>query len=649
MPIKEVRGSAPDIIGFVVVALLIGLPLGLYLPGIGGPFLLDDFYNLSGLNIFGGRDEIGVSAITHYLGSNASGVSGRPVAMLSFLLNDNYWPTSPSGFKYTNILLHIACGLSVFWLCILLCRIKKVSESLCIAIAGFTALLWVVHPINVSTTLYVVQRMTILMTLFGLWGLIAFVYAISERRSGLRIHALMILGFGGSGLLSLLSKENAVILPMLALLIYSYAANSIAKTHSTAKRYVYLLWLAPVIVASYLVIKWPDIMKGYQWREFELGERLLTETRVLVDYLFAIIVPPHVRSTLYFDDFLISSSLFEPITTFYASIAILIMAIIAVVSLATKKIVMVGFGVSWFFVGHFLESTFIPLEIAFEHRNYMPSIGVIFAVMGSLGLMAAKMQSIVIKRMLPGVMCVVVAYTSLLTSQYVSNWRSWPILMFTWAYHQPASVRAQMDFVEVVARNGQPFKALEILEDFSKSHGLSDLSVALRLDVMQCEYLNAVSQPVWLADRDSFNMRIGSTIGELERYIVQAKLGNCSEINPKSVRSTFEFVKDQKLVAKHRATRVMVLNLEAEFENSLGQVIKSLALLDEVALLQKTVDVPLKQAVFAWKAGELGLAKKYIQRAYKLDDQREFSWATRYEEISRLEQVVMNSTGDVGG
>src|SRR5688572_21721234 len=95
------------------------LPLTLLLagatlwPALGGPFLFDDLGNLERLAIVGG--ELDWDHVRDYLAS-FPGAVGRPLAALSFLLNDLGWPSDPWSFKLTNLLLHLLNGVLVFGL-----------------------------------------------------------------------------------------------------------------------------------------------------------------------------------------------------------------------------------------------------------------------------------------------------------------------------------------------------------------------------------------------------------------------------------------------------------------------------------------------------------------------------------------------------
>ncbi|MBT8446206.1 MAG: tetratricopeptide repeat protein, partial [Gammaproteobacteria bacterium] len=80
-----------------------------YLPGLQGGFILDDFANLSALGKYGSIDS--AQDLWRYLTNGLGGPGGRPLALLSFLLDDNGWPAAAAAFKRTNLLIHLLNGV----------------------------------------------------------------------------------------------------------------------------------------------------------------------------------------------------------------------------------------------------------------------------------------------------------------------------------------------------------------------------------------------------------------------------------------------------------------------------------------------------------------------------------------------------------
>jgi len=122
---------------------------------------------------------------------------------------------------------------------------------------------------------------------------------------------------------------------------------------------------------------------GYAERDFTLIQRLLTEPRVLCDYLVWILLPLPRWMGVYHDDIVVSTSLLSPLSTL-ASILFFI-ALVVVAWRIRKRAPALAFAVGWFLVGHSMESTILPLELAFDHRNYLPMAGLILGIVCLVG------------------------------------------------------------------------------------------------------------------------------------------------------------------------------------------------------------------------------------------------------------------------
>jgi tetratricopeptide (TPR) repeat protein len=135
--------------------------------------------------------------------------------------------------------------------------------------------------------------------------------------------------------------------------------------------------VAAILTILYIKGTIPNVLKGYEKRTFTLEERLLTEPRIIIYYLSQIFYPIASRFSLV-HDITISTSLVKPWTT--------LPAILAVISLfgfglsQTIKRPIIAFGILFCFINHIIESTILPLELFFEHRNYLPSFFLFFPV-----------------------------------------------------------------------------------------------------------------------------------------------------------------------------------------------------------------------------------------------------------------------------
>lgn len=320
--------------------------------------------------------------------SSSSGLLQRPLSMLSFALNYFATGLDPFYFKLTNLIIHLINGLGIFILTRLLLDIYRTrfAPDLSVSYLRWVSLAvsaaWLLHPFNLTSVLYVVQRMTSLSALFSLAGLIFFMWGrtrLFEGKSGiLPIMASVLLFLP----LAVLSKENGVLLPLL-LLVIEVTLFSFQAAHASARRFLivfYSVFVAvPAIAAVGYVALHPDwVLAGYSIRNFTLPERLMTEARVLWFYLGQILLPSNAQMGLYHDDIEISRSLFQPASTLLAIAGVSGVSVGAYI--ARKKAPILALGVLFFFAGHLLESTVISLEIAHEHRNYLPMYGILLVL-----------------------------------------------------------------------------------------------------------------------------------------------------------------------------------------------------------------------------------------------------------------------------
>ena len=112
-------------------------------------------------------------------------------------------------------------------------------------------------------------------------------------------------------------------------------------------------------------------------RDFTLAQRLLTEPRVLVDYLHWTLLPNPMVLSLYHDEIVKSTGLLTPWTTLGA--IVLLAALIVVAVLLRNRRPLVSLGIGWFFAAQLLTATIVPLELVYEQRMYFASIGVLLA------------------------------------------------------------------------------------------------------------------------------------------------------------------------------------------------------------------------------------------------------------------------------
>lgn len=356
---------------YALVALL-ALAAIIYWPGLAGGFVFDDYpsiVNNASLRLFNG-------SLTSLWDASLGGVTspwGRPISMASFAVNYYWLGDSPYYFKLVNLTIHLANGLLVY-VCLGQLWPQQTGKSQHGHVALWVTAVWLLHPINLTPVLFVVQRMTSLASLFTLAALN--LYLLGRRRPGWKWRILLAVGFLAFWLTGILSKETALSLPLLVLLCEWLVFHSFSKV---AQKYRLLLLGACCIVAATVLWQaWPFILQTYLTRDFTLQERLLTQARVLWLYVAQIALPYPELYSLHHDDIAVSHSFLEPWQTAIAVLGWVAVVVTAVTQRLARPWLI--FGIFWFLAGHLLESSFLGLELAYEHRNYLPSIGPILLI-----------------------------------------------------------------------------------------------------------------------------------------------------------------------------------------------------------------------------------------------------------------------------
>lgn len=442
------------VIKSISLLCILAITFACYLPGLTGHFIFDDGVNL-GMNPNLKIQNLDFVTLRQATFSGDAGLLKRPISMASFAIN-YYFSSDSYYFKATNLGIHLANGLLVFIFVRLLLKVYRRIHRSGEDVGGYASwvalavtAIWLLHPFNLTGVLYVVQRMTSLAAMFTLAGLALYLSGRQSLLDGSKVGFFAIVAaiFIFTPLASF-SKENGALLP---LLIFVTEAT-LLKWHTPDRRsrrilmaIVSLAAAIPVLLGLIYIFNHPSLMlSGYAWRDFSLIERLMTEARVLWFYLHMILLPSMTEMGLHHDDILISRSLFTPWTTLLAIVGLLFLAGWAVA--LRKKHPMVTFGVAFFFIGHLLESTIIPLEIAFEHRNYLPMLGVLLPVTYYISSSQLHLTSSRLRRL--SLMGIIVLFTGL-TAIRAQQWGDPLTMRMLEVERHPSSVRANTDLANL--------------------------------------------------------------------------------------------------------------------------------------------------------------------------------------------------------
>lgn len=480
----NIRSSAIEATAFMVaLGVLLLVAWFAYCPGIDGAFLLDDFSNLSALSTQGPVEHW--DAFWRYITSGSADPTGRPLALLSFLIDARDWPASASPFKYTNILLHLLNGVLLCWAILKIGKRRDVRESRAAIMALISSGIWLLHPLFVSTTLYVVQREAMMPATFTFISIVCWCSARNAFDIGKPSQAIiwMVVAAWLCTLLATLAKANGILLPLLlaiaeATVLRDSDVNAKQGQQARGVTSVILLGLPIALLAAYLVQAWPSALRiAATDRPWSLQERLLSEPRILIGYLGMLWVPQVTSPGVFYDQIHVSSSLLHPWTTLPS--IIFVTCLIMFGWLMRRRLPWLAFAILFYFAGQLLESSFFPLELAFEHRNYLPA-AFMFTPVG-LWFAAPRAQSLPYRFFVIALLCLLAGMTWL----RAGVWGNLPLQARIWSQVNPDSPQAQTFAAEVEAASGKLPEAIKKLR--TTAIRLPDQpQIALTLVDMEC-------------------------------------------------------------------------------------------------------------------------------------------------------------------
>jgi hypothetical protein len=501
---------------------LLALAAWAYQPGLHGPPLLDDFANLRPLE----RIELDQQFAEDIVLGNQSGELGRPVAMASFALERLYLDRGVYGQKFVGLCIHLLNGCLVLLLCrrLLLAAGQPRPDFAALMIAA----VWLTLPLWISTTLYVVQRMTLLAATFSLSALLCYCYAreaLNRARPCWHWLALCVASIA----LATLSKENGLLcIPLIVALevfIYGFRTASGKPDRKLAWTHAVLI-VVPLLGFLAIVVGVPErLLGGYQNRPFDLSERLLTQSRILFDYVSQIVWVDVHRLGVYHDDYAISRSLLAPLSTAFAVMAWLGVIAAVIISALRQRLRLIAFGVAFFLIGHAMESTFIALELYFEHRNYLPAVGLLFALVAGVNQLETRWPALA--GWLGLAVVVLVTRNLLLLNSQAVVWSNDRLLHMEAVNYHPRSERALFSLAQSYASDGFLDVALVLAQRANQVVGRDEAAGAVVDGVYHClagRPLDPVRfETEALTARDVKDLHLGDQVQYLVRLMLERR------------------------------------------------------------------------------------------------------------------------------
>lgn len=447
----------------ICLFLILILTVLVYFPGLKGGFIFDDIPNLGQMNQY--VDMHHWDNIQKFVSSGTAGPTGRPVSLLSFVPQADDWLAGNAfPFKVVNLIIHLLCGMLLYWVTQLLLRAYgEVNQKKIAWVALLTAGFWLLHPLMLSTTLYVIQRMAQLPLLFSLLAIIGYFKGRALLAVyPLKAYLIMTLSIGLGTILATFSKENGALLPLLILVIEFCNPNKNYKPMWQWR--AVCLWLPSLAIVALLARTIDFSSDPWPNRNFNQIERLLTEGRIVVDYLAQLVIPRIEGYGFFQDGFLVSKDWLSPPTTLFSILFLLALLISSL--LVRKKYPLITLAILFFFAAHLMESTFIGLELYFEHRNYIAAI--FFFLPLATGLYA--LSEMIKPSVVIFISVLLLAFVAAMTWQRAILWSDTTRLQLFWAQNSPNSARGRDFIARKLIDNQQYGEAIHFLENAIQQH-----------------------------------------------------------------------------------------------------------------------------------------------------------------------------------
>ena len=626
-----------------VFAALLAVTWWVYHPGLSGDFLFDDFGNLPAIGATGPVDNW--ATFWRYITSGNADITGRPLTLLTFLIDARNWPASPYPFKVTNIILHLINGALLAWVLWKLGAVLAISprhhphpgppleaegtqsprdwieedgasapDHRGIAIGAlFGAGAWLLHPLFVSTTLYIVQREAMLPATFVLLGMLGWIASREAlaREQIKRALAGMVLSAWLCTVLATLSKANGALLPILLLLtewiVLTRGPMLSPSTQRWHKRAVVVFLIIPSsLVLAYLLYRLPEaIHSAPATRGWSVAQRLLTEPRVITDYLRLLFIPHTYSSGLFNDQFAVSTGWAHPASTLPC--ILLVLALIVLGFALRNRYPAVALALLFYFAAQLMESGWIPLELYYEHRNYLPAMLLFWPIGLALGRIGT------LRFLKAGVGVVVLAGLAVMTSQRATLWGDGFRQAQVWAAINPDSARAQANAALYDLAHARPRLAAARLR-LSMSRHPDDIQAPINLIGAECQLGAVQAQTLVRVEFALAHTRLGgqAAFKWFNEALNMASHHSCEGLDFAALQATLDAARRNPLWQEQPGRQQDLDHMQGELDLAENKPQQALASFNRALAISPNPGSALQQAAYFGARGYPGFGLAHL-------------------------------------
>ena len=392
-------------------------------------------------------------------------------------------------------------------------------------------------------------------------------------------------------------------------------------------------------------------MSGYAIRGFDMAQRLYTEAGILWDYLAKIALPRPRAFGVDFDDYPVAA---PPWASPATALAIAGWCVAFAAAIAwRRKAPFAAFAILWFLAGHVLESSVIPLELYFEHRNYLPLLGPALVLAWAAAALWRTASSQQVMRAYATLGAAGVLALGSVTWVEARVWSDPLRQIVLWASERPTSPRAQYELGSAYVVAGKYAEANEI---FTRAQALApgEPQFFLARFVIGC-----FSQDVPLPDRREVAAILRTTVVRpvvsnlLDTLVSRLASGTCPRIDPQDALVLIDgFLANPRVIGSYRAASLHMQGRVEALRGNLDGAVRSLEAADEIAPNMMSVQL---QATWLLSADLYDDALRAIekgrndprwhpwQRALFAGFYR--SWERQVREAARRKGVALRSDG----
>jgi tetratricopeptide (TPR) repeat protein len=284
------------------------------------------------------------------------------------------------GYHLVNLLLHLLNGVLIYFLAK---EIFSRASTLLPAnvLAFFASAFFLVHPVQTESVTYISSRSELLSTFFYILAVLLFVRARPEKIGfsfSLIIAAILALALG--------VKETTISLPA-ALLVHDFVFISNGEIRRVLSRWrFHVTFIAGGLAAAIYLVTFGNLRGsiGTAAAGIEPFSYFLTELRVIIRYMQILFLPIGLNLAY---DFPISDSLGDPRVILSA---LVLFGLLGLAWRLRKRQPIVSFSILWFFITLAPTSSFFPInDVIFEHRLYLPMVGLCLLFPVIIGVLAS--------------------------------------------------------------------------------------------------------------------------------------------------------------------------------------------------------------------------------------------------------------------